>query len=109
MRFGRLGDPGRRERRGAVICVREPALSDAGTVNTLLVLAPRVAPSGRRFVPASMRSECLHAGVDASIREDVGTPPLAVMLPCPAMRPLQLTIPCPLSVALALALTLQSR
>ena len=86
--------------------MRAPALSGAGTVHALLVVAPRVAPSGRHLVLAIMRSERLHAAIDASLREVVGTPPLAVMLPCPAMRPLQLTSPDPLSVAFALALTI---
>jgi hypothetical protein len=53
-----------------------------------------------------MRSECMHAAIDASLREDVRTPPLAATLPFPAMRPLQLTSLSPISVVLALAFTL---
>ena len=74
--------------------------------HALLVVAQRVAPSGRRLVPARLRSGRLDAMIDASLREDVGTPPLAVMLLRPAMRPLQLTSPDPLSVAIAPGVTI---
>ena len=85
-----------------MICVRAPALSAAGTVHPLLVVAPRVAPSGRRLVPASMRSECLHhAAVVASFRV-VWVAPLDVMLPAPPTLPLWLTSHGPLPVALTL-------
>ena len=86
-----MGEHGRcslRELRRAVICVRAPAFSAAGNVHVLLVVAPRDAPRGRCLVPVSTRSACPHAVIGASLREDVGAPPLAVMLPCPATRPL---------------------
>ncbi len=104
--MGEHGRCGLRELRGAVICMRATALSAFGIVHALLVVAPRVAPRGRRLMPASTRSKCLHAVIGASLREDVLTPPLAVALPCPVMRPLELTYPDSHSVALALALRL---
>ena len=68
-----------------MICLQAPTLSATSTVHTLLVVALMVALCGRRLAPATMRSECLHAVIDAYLREGVGTPPLAVMLPCPAI------------------------
>ncbi len=54
-----------------------------------------------------MRSECLQYNViDATLRKNVGTPLLAVMLSRTAMRSLQLTSPDSLSASLALELTL---